>query len=179
MPRARHDDEDRRRQEVVKERTRAARIYHPSMKSKARLAASMLDLEREKGTNQFETKRTEFGTNRTVGLEGKWKLNLIRRRGRPEDEPLGEAPPADRRRLTGDGDNQEEREENATKHHHFPCSCHGEYEISPCQRCRRQVAALVDPRCITTIPNTGHKTFRNPLLVFASRHFSVPSQADP
>jgi hypothetical protein len=31
-------------------------MYHPSMKSMARFAASSLDLERENGTNQFETK---------------------------------------------------------------------------------------------------------------------------
>jgi hypothetical protein len=31
-------------------------MYHPSMKSMARLDASSLDLERENGTNQCETK---------------------------------------------------------------------------------------------------------------------------
>ena len=65
-----------------------------------------------------------------VGVEGKWKLNLIRRRGCPEDEPLGEASPADRR-LAGaivgagsDDSKEEEREEKATGH--CPCCRHGQ-----------------------------------------------------
>uniref|UniRef100_A0A0E0KRU4 Uncharacterized protein n=1 Tax=Oryza punctata TaxID=4537 RepID=A0A0E0KRU4_ORYPU len=64
-----------------------------------------------------------------AGMEGKWKLNLIRRRGCPEDEPLGEASPADRW-LAGaivgagsDDSKEEEREEKATGH--CPCSRHG------------------------------------------------------
>uniref|UniRef100_A0A0E0BWM9 Uncharacterized protein n=1 Tax=Oryza meridionalis TaxID=40149 RepID=A0A0E0BWM9_9ORYZ len=92
------------------------------------------------------------------GLEWKWKgsgslINLIRRRGCPEDEPLGEASPADRR-LAGaivgagsDDSKEEEREQKATGH--WPCCCHGSV---PLKSRRLKVWAFV---------NGGH---RRPLL---------------
>uniref|UniRef100_A0A0E0BWN0 Uncharacterized protein n=1 Tax=Oryza meridionalis TaxID=40149 RepID=A0A0E0BWN0_9ORYZ len=90
--------------------------------------------------------------------EWKWKgsgslINLIRRRGCPEDEPLGEASPADRR-LAGaivgagsDDSKEEEREQKATGH--WPCCCHGSV---PLKSRRLKVWAFV---------NGGH---RRPLL---------------